>query len=167
MSKYAICDGGGIFCFEKVMKFHESLHGSNATKHCLPSCHQVRFTSNQYIEKLDAETVCNDTTSIESNIAIVTSGVGDYTSSETLLFMTRKLKELLNGPIGPNVSIDLETMKNNYCKNLVKQDLARITVMFESKKYVRTRTNRRVTFSERLGAFGKIFLIKKFMHITS
>ena len=153
-NRYAICDIDGIFCFNTVMR----LHKSNATIHCFPTCHQVRFTSNQYIEKLDAETICDDFSSIESYIALKTSG---YDNGRDLLFTTRKLQDILMHDVldiyPTNRSIDLMSMKKKYCKNLVNQDLARITVVYESKKYLRTRTNKRVTFAERLGAFGNIY----------
>ena len=56
-----------------------------------------------------------------------------------------------------NTTFDKKQMKMEHCKSLVVQDLARITIMFESKKYVRTKTDKRVSFSESFGAFGKVF----------
>ena len=58
-----------------------------------------------------------------------------------------------------NTAFDTNLMKMEHCKHLVVQDLARITVMFESKKYVRTKTDKRVSFSESFGAFGKFYTI--------
>ena len=140
-----------MFCFKTIMMKYES----NATELCYPTCHEVRFTSNQYFEKLDAERVCKQHSSVEFNIAATTYGrsVGD------LHHITRKLEEILtNDDIEiTNTTFDKIQMRMEHCKNLVVQDLARITVMFESKKYVRTKTDKRVSFSESFGAFGKLY----------
>ena len=54
-----------------------------------------------------------------------------------------------------NKTFDFGVVFNEKCKQLVQQDIARISVNFESEKYVRTLTSKRVHFSETLGAFGK------------
>ena len=56
---------------------------------------------------------------------------------------------------------DPDTAETEICKNLVEQDLALVTIMFEKKKYVRTIKNIRMTFTDKLGAFGNIFSIIK------
>ena len=129
---------------------------SNASDHCYPTCNEIRFTSNKYLEKLDAEKVCQQRTSIEFNIADTTYGYGD---NGDLRFTTGKLEEILVNQDKEiaNATFDKKQIRMEYCKNLVVQDLARVTVMFESKKYVRTRTDKRVSFSESFGAFGKVF----------
>ena len=148
-----ICDVGGNFCFEKMM----DKYVLNSASHCLPNCHELRFTTDQYIEKIDADLVCKDIHSIESYIAKETSGYG---KGANLIFTATKLQEFFSSSSGEfgaaNKSIDLDGMRFEYCRKLVKEDLARLTILFENKKYVRSRTNKRVTFSERLGAFGKI-----------
>ena len=153
MSRYTICDVGGNFCFEKMM----DKYVLNSASHCLPNCHELRFTTDQYIEKIDADLVCKDIHSIESYIAKETSGYG---KGANLIFTATKLQEFFSSSSGEfgaaNKSIDLDGMRFEYCRKLVKEDLARLTILFENKKYVRSRTNKRVTFSERLGAFGKI-----------
>ena len=154
MSRYAICDIGGNFCFEKMMK----IFALNSTSHCLPNCHELRFTTDQYMEKIDVNLVCNDTFSIESYIAQETSGYGN---GDNLIFTATKLQDFLSAGnfAAANKSIDLDGMKFEYCQKLVTEDLARLTILFENKKYVRSRTKKRVTFSERLGAFGKLLFI--------
>ena len=132
---------------------------SNATNFCYPTCHEVRFTSNQYLEKLDAETVCKQRSSIEFNIAETTYGRNSVDGD--VQFTTRKLQEILqNVDIEiTNTTFDINQMRMEHCRHIVVQDLARITVMFESKKYVRTKTDKRVSFSESFGAFGKFYTI--------
>ena len=38
---------------------------------------------------------------------------------------------------------------------LVEQHIAKVSVMFDRKKYVRTMTNLKVTFPDKLASFGK------------
>ena len=156
ISRSAICDIGGNFCFEKMMK----IYALNSTSHCLPNCHELTFTTDQYMEKIDVNRVCSNTFSIESFIAQELSGYGN---GEDLIFTATKLQEILSSGklfAAANKSINLYGMKFEHCQKLVTEDLARITVRFQRKKYVRSSTNKRVTFSERLGAFGKIDLLK-------
>ena len=142
-----------MFCFKTIMKKYES----NATEHCYATCHEVRFTSNQYLEKLDAEIVCKQHSSVEFNIAETLAAETTYGKNGYLHFTTRKLEEILiNDDIEiTNTTFDKHQMQMEHCRHLVVQDLARVTVMFESKKYVRTKTDKRVSFSESFGAFGK------------
>ena len=41
------------------------------------------------------------------------------------------------------------------CKLLIAKDTARVSIMFESEKYMLTKSNVRVTFVDRLSTFGK------------
>ena len=67
-----------------------------------------------------------------------------------------------NGSPNENLGkYDPDTAETEICKNLVEQDLALVTIMFEKKKYVRTIKNIRMTFTDKLGAFGNIFRIIK------
>ena len=63
---------------------------------------------------------------------------------------------MVQDKIHQNYKIDKER-----CKFMVRNDVARVTVMFDDKQYVRTMTNLRSTFSERLGTFGKKVNLKK------
>ena len=40
------------------------------------------------------------------------------------------------------------------CKEIVNNDIMEVNVMFERQEYILTRTSERVTFPDKLGAFG-------------
>ena len=57
-----------------------------------------------------------------------------------------------------NVTIDRWDKKNaimELCKLLVKDHMAKVTIMFEKKKYIRTLTRLKATFNDKLANFGK------------
>lgn len=147
MNAYQVVINLGIF--SKVSyHFHFNLQGL-----CI-----LRFTADQYIEKLKPEVVCSDEFSVEN---FITQQVVDYGNGADVIFKVQKLQEWFaesnSYSIGntENKTFDFGVVFNEKCKQLVQQDIARISVNFESEKYVRTLTSKRVHFSETLGAFGK------------
>ena len=52
--------------------------------------------------------------------------------------------------------MDFEQMEKDFCKELMENDIAEVKVMFERKEYIRTHTSKRVTFPDKLGAFGTL-----------
>ena len=56
-------------------------------------------------------------------------------------------------------SIDVKTknkMVKQLCREMVTDKIAKVTVFYEKKKYVKTYTNKRVTIADQLGQLGKI-----------
>ena len=52
---------------------------------------------------------------------------------------------------------DYAANERKICQELVKNHMAKVSVMFDRKKYVRTLTNIKVTFTDKLAAFGELF----------
>ena len=50
---------------------------------------------------------------------------------------------------------DLFANQKKLCEFMVKNQMAKVSIMFERKKYVRTLTNLKVTFTDKLAAFGE------------
>ena len=76
-----------------------------------------------------------------------------------------KLKEDDDYKLDTSNIIVPELIIQNICQALVDQDIAMVSVMFERKRFVRTKTNIRVTFLDMLSAFGN--LLKLFSHHIS
>ena len=108
-----------MFCFKTIMMKYES----NATDLCYPTCHEVRFSSNQYFERLDAETVCKQHSSIEFNIAATT-----YGENGNLYFTTRKMEEIL-------LNDDLEITDKTFDKDMMGMGHKSSFVAIVSSKY--------------------------------
>ena len=122
-----ICDKIGNYCFRR---FLEELKVSK--DECLPSCHQVRFTSTKIISKLDPSEICAfQHETVENSIARFLVDYGYYD------VLHHKRHVMRNG----NLNESIYDLKLNLCKKLVMKDIAKVSISFESKKYVRTLTN--------------------------
>ena len=147
--KYNVCDYTGNYCYKMVLDQHKL----NESK-CLPNCHQLEFDSFQFTERLDFGTTCRDLYSIESLISMVVSGFQD---NSDLLFKVRKILDIYGDP-DYEETYETKTVLEQFCEDLVRNDLARVSVMFGRKKYVKGKIGKRATFSDQLGSFGKLKL---------
>ena len=138
-SKYQICDLFGNFCFNYI--YDRARVGKGK---CLPSCHQIQFSLDENVEKLPEE-LCENRQSIESNINLAIYDGSIYVK-------VQKLREY--DKLHENYTFNEEKEIIRKCKNLVKNDLARVTVSFGSKRYVRAKISERASFNDMLGAFG-------------
>ena len=150
--RYTICDFYGNYCFNQIMNGYQK-----SINECLPSCHQIKFTSSEIREKIDSATVCSKSSfeGAERNLAKKIYDNNGY----DLFFKIEKLREWIEKGNKLNESMDSEQMEKEFCKELMENDIAEVKVMFERKEYIRTHTSKRVTFPDKLGAFGKIFLL--------
>ena len=140
---FQICDLFGNYCFNHIYDNTEV----DRTK-CLPSCHQIQFNLDQHVEKLSGKELCQNEYSTESFInAEVSDG--------NIFLKIQKLKQYFSEEgYDEKYSYPKELIK--LCEKLVKKDLARVTVSFGSKRYVRAKINKRASFSDKLGTFGKL-----------
>ena len=52
-------------------------------------------------------------------------------------------------------ALDETAIMKEICEDLVMNHIAKVSVFYEKKKYVKTLTNKRVTLTDKLGTFGK------------
>ena len=141
--RFQICDLFGNYCFNHIYDNTEV----DRTK-CLPSCHQIQFNLDQHVEKLSGKELCQNEYSTESFInAEVSDG--------NIFLKIQKLKQYFSEE-GYDEKYNYPKELIKLCEKLVKKDLARITVSFGSKRYVRAKINKRASFSDKLGTFGKL-----------
>ena len=166
-ARHTICDVYGNFCFKETAK-NISVE---CLKYCTPNCYQIEFTSTQEQIPRDPELICNEYkmknsefnvgNSLENKIARDMVDKGYYNSLvykyskvsewEKLYKNSDKTKEL-------NIEIDQwERYKQEMelCKILVKDHVAKVSVIFDRNKYVRTVTSLKATFNDKLANFGK------------
>ena len=155
-SRHTICDVYGNFCFKEITKqvYQDCL------KSCYLSCHQIEFTYTEQEIVRDPEKVCHEHFalgtghSLENEIIKKITQKGLYNS---LVYKYRKISEW-NKLRDINITIDNWEKKHinmELCKILVKDHIAKVTVMFDRKKYVRTLKSIRATFNDKLANFGK------------
>ena len=141
--RYKVCDLYGNYCFKTAMNQIENV----PEKTCLPTCYQLRFTSTTELIKSNAKEICN-------------KGGKEVQIAEMLLqngfskqyYQYKKRME--NDEYNFDMSFLPDPMIKDICESLVDQDIARVSVMFDSKRYVRTTTSIRVKFSDMVSSFG-------------
>ena len=142
-NNYTICDIDGNDCYETVLKH------TKAGRNCLSSCNLVQFSKSMIVEKIDPKDVCEGKTSWQS--------VPSYRFSEkglNLLFKYQKLKEWTAKP-HLNETYDEDKARKGFCQYMAKNHVAEVQVKFGNKKYIRTKMGVKVSFTDRLGVFGK------------
>ena len=142
-TNYSICDVYGNKCYESVLKHSREL------KNCPPSCNLVQFSKSLILEKIDHEAVCEESTSWSdiSNYRFGNKGL-------KLLFKYLKVKEWTENP-HLNETYDEDQARIRFCQYMAKNHIAEVQVKFANKKYIRTKMGVKVSFTDRLGVFGK------------
>ena len=148
-NRYPICDIYGNYCFRNVWKKYQK-----SVKNCLPGCHQLKFTSSELREKLDSEYICT-----KSNKSFKLRGLAKVLWDKGgMKFFTKieKIKELALSGNWTNKNYNLTQEEIKFCKTLIENEVVEVSVMFERPEFIRTQTSKRVSFPDKLGAFGKI-----------
>ena len=154
---------------------------------CPPSCEQIRFITSEIHQKIDPIKECEKGDVAESIIANYihmnrnsrgNNGLptnipeSDYFWKPSILQFYEKMvehnhsKENVRLEVAVEATLHDAALMDNIketCIALLSQDVARVSIMFESDYYVLTNTNVRITFFDQLSALGKIFK-KYFMH---
>ena len=148
-SELIICDLHGNFCFDNLFKRPPFNHSCS----CLPICHDIEFAIIEKIEKLDSDDFCYKNLQSQSlrianlmkeylgKLGLVRTNMGDFQFNPT----NEKAKEI--------------------CHRLVQNDIAIVSVTFESKKFVRTIMDKKVSFVDKLATLGKIKPSESFFYL--
>ena len=68
-------------------------------------------------------------------------------------YLVEKVRRMKESTLNKDVTFN--GIQKELCVQLVKTDLAKVTLMFERLKYIKTSTSLKMTFPDKLGAFGK------------
>ena len=162
-TRHIICDVYGNFCFKEITKgvYTECL------RNCLPNCHQIEFTYTYEHITRDPQSICKKYWSsgvgysLENQIVKDIMDKGHYNS---LIYKYSKISEWVRHYKNSNMIKEFNATINKWdekkaqmelCQLLVKDHMAKVSVMFDRKKYVRTLTSLKATFSDRLANVGK------------
>ena len=145
--RYPICDIYGNFCFETIKNQYQVNIGE-----CLPGCHQLKFTSSEVREKLDADYICTKGDKM-SGVGGIVKRVIEYNGYE-LFHKIKTLKQWTENDQSNDERYNATQAEIELCKEIVNNDVMEVNVMFERQEYILTRTSERVTFPDKLGAFG-------------
>ena len=115
---------------------------------CLPSCHQLRFTATEIHNKLEVSDFCPQ--------GIDTKPSGSFFASYTQFLINSGAYDTLYHKRYANKSEDTSDFFQSICEELVRNDMAWVSVMFESKRYVKTSTDVKTTFVDSFSSIGKL-----------
>ena len=150
---WPICDVYGNSCFFSALNKYDAVDNCK----CLPDCNGVRFSINEQEFKTNIDDYCSDPNGIGKRL------VKDKLESgyDGLLYKYHMFFKLnaTNSSILPSSDSDSNNFNEKLkmiCKELFMKDIAIVSVRFETKKYIRSIMDKRVTFGDKLAAFGKI-----------
>ena len=141
-SDYTICDVYGMACVDAMrVKFSQN-------EECVPICNQVQFTIQQVMEKIDVDSTCNK----GSFWKIIPQNIHNIRDLP-LVFMLQKINEWKTKQT--NDTFDKIRAQLEFCKYMIDFNMAEVQVKFGTKKYIKTVMGLRVSFTDKLGVFGK------------
>jgi hypothetical protein len=140
-----VCDVFGSYCFNTILGHEHLLKDCN----CLANCNSIQFSINEKEIPIDAELYCRDVKSIGRKL-IRDKKKNGY---NTLLYKYYKLPQMIamNDTKLPSVYGALEY---DMCKQIMIEDIAIVSVQYETKKYVRTIMDKKMSFTDKLATFG-------------
>jgi hypothetical protein len=157
-----VCDIYGNYCFNQILRQEQPA----GTCKCLPDCNGMQFSLSEKEVPIDIDEYCKDGHAV-GRLLLKAKRKAGYNE---LLYRYYRVPEMLamnETYEDPNMSLNAEKWYK-LCKKMM-QDIAVVSVRFESKKYVRTIMDKRVTFTDKLAAFGKsiftVFYPKYFYNI--
>ena len=169
--RHELCDHFGNHCFKSMMK--QTRLSNNCSEVCLPTCHHIEFSLiSSEKTPLDRNEACegmkwqwgrleSSTMSKRVRYFIDLIKKNGYNS---LAYNYLKAKEWIDDRLGrkPNKTFERWTLGTNDHYNIddelcqkITNHMAVVSVVFNQDTYVRTKTSLRVSFSDKLAAFGK------------
>ena len=149
-TKQTICDVFGNSCFDYVLRQKDTWKGCS----CLPTCHHIEYTYSEQTNPLDLD-LC-ETSSISGTIESFLASDMMRNGYNSLTYKIFKVQERLEKESNETLEAwDKSKVRKELCDNMLQNYMAKVSVMFDKKTYIRTRTSLKVTFSDKLAAFGK------------
>ena len=146
-TRHDICNIEGNYCFELVTK--KKALRKQCT--CLPTCHHIEFPFVSYTKELKSTQECNDQESKEYRLARIMLEHG-FDSFSYKFFTFTNIDKATSDDL---VKWDLHNNTVKLCNKMMKY-VAKVTVMFDRNTYIRTQKSLKMTFTDKLAAFGKL-----------
>jgi hypothetical protein len=141
-----VCDVFGSYCFNTILGNEHLLKDCD----CLANCNSIQFSINENEIPFDVELYCRDKKSIGRQL-IKDKKMNGY---NTLLYKYYKLPQMIAMNV-TELPLEIKLLEYQMCKQIMLNDIAIVSVQYETKKYVRTIMDKKVTFSDKLATFGK------------
>jgi hypothetical protein len=141
-----VCDVFGSYCFNTILGHEHLLKDCN----CLADCKSIQFSINEKEIPIDVEFYCRDTNAIGRKL-IKDKQMNGYNN---LLYKYYKLPQMIAMNVTELPSI-YGALEYHMCKQIMMDDIAIVSVQYETKKYVRTIMDKKLSFADKLAIFGK------------
>ena len=152
-----ICDLYGSSCFHSEL--NEAHVIQTCAKKCPSDCANVRFSINEQEILLDHNLYCED--SMQDGMNLVDSLIhapdgGDYTREDYFPLVHNYHAMAANSTQTLDYGSDsISEVRKRICREIMATQVAVVKVRLESNKYMRTVKDRRLSFADKLAAFGK------------
>ena len=147
----AICDLYGNYCFQLQMRNTEVIH--TCSLKCPSNCDDVRFTINEKEIPIDVKEHCDNPNIADGYILTKNLLSKNYFP---LAYNYYKMEQYATTNDSRLAETSLEVWRQE-CYEIMKNDIAIVNVKMESGKYIRTIKDKRMTFADKLAAFGRLF----------
>ncbi len=136
-----ICDSFGQDCFNWAMRQRQHLQNCN----CPTDCNAIKYTVVEKEQELDSKLECS-----QNHLGSKLSVLKEHNLRNELLYTFYKLTK--NGKLNKTVTDAYQEL----CERTMKENIAIVRVNFGSNSYVKTITDKRVTFADQLGSLGNM-----------
>jgi hypothetical protein len=147
-----VCDVFASYCFITILGNKHLLKDCD----CLANCNSIQFSINFNEIPIDVELYCRDFMSIGRKL-IKDKQMNGYNN---LLYKYYKLPQMIAMNVTELPSeTDLGALEYDMCKQIMIEDIAIVSVQYETQKYVRTIMDKKMSFTDKLATFGKLLKV--------
>ena len=151
MSKPTICDLYGSSCFH--YKMNEGKIIKSCTRVCPSDCEIIRFSINKEIEPIDVASYCEKSTYSGALLTKALFYSADGSTKDYYSFVHNYFR-MGNDTGIDDVYGDREIYWQKQCLEIMANEVAIVKVRLETNKYMKTVKDRRLSFADKLAAFG-------------
>ena len=152
-----ICDLYGNSCFHSEL--NEAHVIQTCAKKCPSDCANVRFSINEQEILLDHNLYCEDSTQDGMNLVdslMYAPDGNDYLKEDHFPLVHNYNAMAANSALILDYGGDtIFEVRKRICREIMATQVAVVKVRLESNKYMRTVKDRRLSFADKLAAFGK------------
>ena len=149
MKNHTICDLYGNYCFRMQMTDPKIIE--NCTTKCPSDCEDVRFSINEKEVPINIQEYC-DSSKLDGYIMTRALLMDDYFP---FYYNYHKFEQMVATNRTDQLPETLVGRMKEECHEIMKNDIAVVTVRMETSKYIKTVMSKRNTFADKIASFGK------------
>ena len=139
----------GNYCFRMQMTDPEIIE--HCTTNCPSDCEDVRFSINEKEVPIDIQEYC-DSWNLDGYIMTRALLLDDYFP---FYYNYHKFEQMVATNRTDQLPETLVGRMKEECHEIMKNDIAVVTVRMETSKYIKTVMSKRNTFADKIASFGK------------